>query len=173
MSDEGPRDLDWPTRRWLLWGVLAILALAAIIAVIVWLSGDSGETTTSSSVPAGAAEQFEWSIVLADINGSTVTLKGDEPFGFPTETWQDDFQIARSVGETFEWDVDRELPVAVVAIDDAADCDELNELLATIISEGGAAAEPGLWQAYAFAQHAVDTMRTEGCTIDESLLEGL
>ena len=173
MTDEGPRDLDWPTRRWLLWGVIAVAVLAAIVAWFIWFAGEGDQTPTTSLPPLSGGEQFEWSIVLTDINGSTVTLKGDEPVGFPTETWQDDFQIARSVGETFEWDAERELPVTVVAIDDAADCDELNELLATIISEGGGAAEPGLWQAYAFAQHAIDTMRTEGCTIDESLLEGL
>jgi hypothetical protein len=169
MSDQSRDSLDFPTRRWLLWGGIAIVALAAVVIFFIWFGNTPGETPPSS---APTADQMEWSIELVDITGDTVTLKGDLPLGFPTETWQNDFQIARSVGETFQWDLDLELPVTVVAIDGAGDCDNLNGLLADILSEGGAAAEPGLWQAYAFAQHAVDTMREQGCTIDEDALEG-
>lgn len=170
MTDPPPRELDWPTRRWLLWGLVAILALAAGIFLIIWLTGgDDAPVAEDGEV----GEQMEWSIELTDLTGDTVTLKGDVPLGFPTETWQNDFRVARSVDESFEWDLDLELPVPVVDVDEAGGCDQLNTLLAGFIEEGAASAEPGLWQARAFAQYAVNAMRQQECEIDENILSGL
>jgi hypothetical protein len=67
--------------------------------------------------------------------------------------------------------MDVELPVPVVAIDNAADCAALNEELDVWVAEiGAAAADPQRWQARAFTQHALDEMRTDGCEIDEAAL---
>jgi hypothetical protein len=169
MADQSPRDLEWPTRRWLMWGLLAIVALAVVIGFFVWL-GDE-EEAADTTVPVG--EQLSWSIELVDLTGDTVTLKGDLPLGFPTETWQNDFQVARSVNASFEWDLEQELPVAVVAIDEAADCEALNVVLADILADANDAEEPGVWQARAFAQHAVNVGRDQGCTLDEDMLESV
>lgn len=167
MTDSPRDDLDFPTRRWLLLGVLAVLVLAGIILMINWLTGDDGEET------AAPTEQMEWSIELTDLTGDTVTLKGDLPFGFPTETWQNDFQVSRAVNGDFEWDLEADLPVNVVSVDQAGGCDELNSLLAGFVDERADALEPGLWQFRAFAQHAVNTMRDQGCSLDESMINGL
>lgn len=162
MSTGSQGGFDFPTGKWIAWGLVAILALAAFIAVILII--DDGNTTPET--PAGT-EQWEWSIVLSDMSGVTVTLKGDAPIGFPTETWEDDFLLERQVQDTLEWDLDLHLPVAVVDIDDAADCAALNTQL---ISWGEAVGQEPLEartrQAQAFTQHAVNTMRVQGCEFD-------
>jgi hypothetical protein len=101
-------------------------------------------------------------------------LKGDLPAGITTETWVDGSRLIRDPAGTFEWDMDAELPVAVVAIDDAADCAGLNEELDTWVGEiGSATADPQRWQARAFAQHALDRMRADACEIDEDTLSAI
>lgn len=167
-----PRDIDWPTRRWLLWGLGAILVVVAIGLFFVFL-GNEENAAEETSPTLEATNQMEWSIVLTDLTGDEVTLKGDLPDGFPTETWQNDFMVARSVGESFEWDVDQELPVRVVEIDEAADCAALNSILTDIVSAANEAPEPGLWQARAFAQHALNTMSSQNCEIDENDFAGI
>lgn len=170
MTDQSPRDLDWPTRRWLLWGLLAVVVLAAIVAFFVWFADE--ETTPAEEAAAeGIGPQVEWSIVLTSSTGDTVTLKGDLPDGITTETWQNDIRILRSPAGTFEWDMAQELPVAVVQIDGLEGCDSLNTELdawvADIQTETGEAQQ---WQARAFIQHTLDRMGAEGCEIDESTL---
>lgn len=167
MTDSPQDDFEFPTRRWLIWGVVAIVILAGVILIINWLTGEDDPESGAT------AEQMEWSIVLTDLTGDTVTLKGDLPFGFPTETWQNDFQVARAVNGDFEWDLDLELPVDVVAVDEASGCEELNAVLAGIVAARSDALEPGIWQARAFAQHAVDVMRARDCTVDEDMIAGL
>jgi hypothetical protein len=173
LTGQSPRDIDWPTRRWLLWGVVAIAALAAVVLIIVWLTGGDDPDLEGDTLTPEGVEQIEWSIELTNLTGDTVTLKGDLPLGYPTETWQNDFQIARSVDGSFTWDLDLELPDAVVAVDEAADCDSLNALLASYAAEGVGADEPGLWQARAFSQHAINALNAQGCEIDEELLSGI
>ncbi|MGD2101141.1 MAG: hypothetical protein PVG83_02825 [Acidimicrobiia bacterium] len=167
MTDGPQDDFEFPTRRWLVWGVVAIVVLAGVILTINWLTGDDDPESATT------AEQMEWSIVLTDLTGDTVTLKGDLPFGFPTETWQNDFQVARAVNGDFEWDLDLELPIDVVAVDQASDCEQLNAVLAGIVEARSDALEPGIWQARAFAQYAVDVMRARDCPIDEDMIAGL
>ncbi len=159
MTDRESLDLNWG--RWLLWGVLAIAALIAITLFFVNLGNDT-ETT--------AGEQVEWSIEVSEYAPSPgeVTLKGDTPLGFPTETWKDDFMIARNVGESFEWnmDVSPEVPTPVYEIDEAGSCDELQGLLdqwATEVAQ--APGEARRAEAEAFAQHAVNTMGDQDCQI--------
>lgn len=171
MTGQSPRDMDWPTRRWLLWGFLALLGVTAIALFFVFLG--NAENNQSESAPPDDVEQLEWSIILVDMTGDEVTLKGDLPLGAPTETWQNDFQVSRTATGSFEWDLNSELPATVVAIDEAADCDALNAILAEIVSGADDALEPGLWQARAFAQHAIDTMRDQGCEIDDAALAGI
>src|SRR5690606_42156729 len=104
----------------------------------------------------------------------TGPLKGDLPTGRTTETWRNEIQLIRSPGGTFEWDMDAALPAAVVAIEETDGCDDLNaELDAWVVEIGSASGEPQQWQARAFAQHAVDTMRDAGCEIDEDLLQSV
>jgi hypothetical protein len=159
--------MEFPLGRWLLWGLLAV---AAVAVVLYLLFGNDDPDTNSESPPAGV-EQLDWSIVLEDMNGETVTLKGDLPFGFPTETWQGTNMITRSTTGDFEWDVEQELPTAVVAIDAIEDCDALNLELAAWVSEIGAAqGEAHTWQSRAFAQHTLGRMRSLDCSIDESIL---
>ncbi|MEE8374859.1 MAG: hypothetical protein V3S26_00885 [Acidimicrobiia bacterium] len=159
MTDRESLDLNWG--RWLLWGVLAIAALIAITLFFVNL-GDDTEAT--------AGEQVEWSIQVSEYAPSPgeVTLKGDTPLGFPTETWKDDFMVARSVGESFEWnmDVSPEVPTPVYEIDVAGSCDALQGLLdrwATEVAQ--APGEARRAEAEAFAQHAANTMGDQGCQI--------
>jgi hypothetical protein len=111
---------------------------------------------------------------LVDQTGATVTLKGDLPEGRTTETWRNEIQLIRSPGGTFEWDMDARLPAAVVAIDEADGCDALNSELDSWVGEiGSATGEPQQWQARAFVQYTVDTMRLADCDIDESALQGV
>jgi hypothetical protein len=159
MTDRESLDLNWG--RWLLWGVLAIAALIAITLFFVNLGNDT-ETT--------ASEQVEWSIEVSEYAPSPgeVTLKGDTPLGFPTETWKDDFMVARNVGESFEWnmDVSPEVPTPVYEIDEAGSCDALQGLLdrwATEVAQ--APGEARRAEAEAFAQHAANTMGDQGCQI--------
>jgi len=172
MTGQSPRDLEWPTRRWLLWGFLAILVVTAIALFFVFLGNAENDQDGDTAAPGGV-EQIEWSITLDDMTGDEVTLKGDLPLGVPTETWQNDFQVARTATGSFEWDLDQELPATVVAIDEAADCEALNTTLADIVSGADEALEPGVWQARAFAQHAINTMRDQGCEIDDADFAGI
>jgi hypothetical protein len=159
--------LDFPVGRWILWGVLAIAALGGILYFLFGRDTSSEEETP----PPASGEQLEWSIVLTDQTGATVILKGDLPRGFPTETWEGESMITRDVSGSFEWDLDAELPVAVVEIDQTDDCAALNETLAGWVSEVGAAeGEAVNLQARAFAQHALNHMRSVDCEIDESVL---
>lgn len=169
MTDQGPRDVEWPTRRWLLWGVVAVVALIAVVLFFVNLGSEVPEP---EELPA--ADQFEWSVVLTDLNGDLVTLKGDKPLGYPTETWQGDYQIVRSVGGTFEWDTDRELPVAVVEIDEAASCAALNEKLDVwALAAQGSQGDAEWFETRAFVQHALDVMRSTGCEVNIDVLNQL
>ena len=164
MSNGSQSGFDFPTRKWITWGLIAILALVALIAVIIIL--DDGNTTPE--IPEGT-DQMEWSIVLTDQTGVEVTLKGDEPLGFPTETWEDDVNLSREVQGTFEWDVGLKLPTAVVDINEAGDCDVLNtELIAWGQAVGQALGDARKLQARAFTQHAINTMRDQGCEFDLS-----
>ena len=155
--------LDLHFGRWLLWGLLAVVALIVVIIFFTNLARDS------SSPPPAAAEQVEWSIQTSEYTPTPgqVTLKGDVPLGFPTETWKDGFMLARATGNTFAWnmDVSPEVPEPVYDIDQArGSCDDLNDQLDEWASEvGTAAGETARVDASAFAQHALDTMLAEGC----------
>lgn len=169
MPQSSDDDFKFPIGRWLLWG---LAALALVVLFLVWWFGDSEDPQADGGGEVGP--QVEWSIELADQTGDTVTLKGDLPNGRTTETWRNEIQLIRSPDGTFEWDMDAELPAEVVAIDEADGCDALNAELDSWVGEIGAATgEPQQWQARAFAQHTVDTMRLADCEIDESALQGV
>jgi hypothetical protein len=167
------QDFKFPWGRWLVWGLLAVGVLAAIV-IFFANRGDEIEAsaTTPPTLLPGGGEQVEWTIEVSEYGPSpgTVTLKGDTPLGFPTETWKDGVQIARTVdARAFEWnmDVDPEVPVPVYEIDQAADCDELQELLNTwVANTGSAAGDARRTEGQAFAQHAANTMLDQGCEID-------
>ena len=92
MTDRESLDLNFG--RFLWWGLLAVVAVIVSVVVVAALvdDGNTDDTTT-------AADQVEWSIVASEYtpNPGQVTLKGDEPLGFPTETWLDGLMLARSV----------------------------------------------------------------------------
>jgi hypothetical protein len=117
-------------------------------------------------------ERVEWTIEVSEYAPSpgTVTLKGDVPLGFPTETWKEDVLLARTVdARAFEWnmDVSPEVPIPVNEIDEAGDCDELQTLLeAWADATASAPGEARRAEAQAFAQHALDTMLDQGCEVD-------
>ena len=71
--------------------------LTAMALIAAACGGDTVDETPD-------VDQVEWTIEVSEYAPSpgTVTLKGDTPLGFPTETWKDDFMVARSVGESFE-----------------------------------------------------------------------
>jgi len=166
-------DFDFPWRRWLLWGFLAIAALVAIVFFFIQLADDETGPAVENA-EEGNGPQVTWSIVLTDQTGDTVTLKGDQPRGVATETWVDDEMIIRDPSGTFEWNMDLGLPAAVVDIDEAEGCDALNAKLDLWADEVGAAtAEPQHWQARAFAQHSLDTIREQGCEFDEASLNAV
>ncbi|MGB7861058.1 MAG: hypothetical protein WBM90_11220 [Acidimicrobiia bacterium] len=169
----GQRDHELPSLhlgRWLLWGLLALIALTA---VVVWFANvgreiEATETTIPAVIPGNDGEQVTWSIVASEFTDTPgeITLKGDVPVGFPTETWRDGEMLARSVGETFKWDMSRnpEVPEAVAAVDDAADCAALAVLLKQYEDEVGEVAGEPLFVAWsAFAQYAFDAMMDQGC----------
>lgn len=156
--------LDLHFGRWLLWGLAAVVGLIVVIIFFTNLARDS------SSPPPDVGAQVEWSIQTSEYTPTPghVTLKGDVPLGFPTETWKDGFMLARSVDATqFEWnmDISPELPTPVYDIDqDRGSCDDLNNHLNDWANQ--VATAPGdaqRTQASAFAQHAADTMLAEGC----------
>jgi len=155
---------EFPFGRWLVWGFIGLLIVIAGIVVLASIFSGDGDTDGGTS-----ADQVEWSIEVSEYGPSPgeVTLKGDEPFGFPTETWKNGAQLLRSVdARQFEWnmDVSPEVPVPVYEIDRAADCDELNDYLNEWASETASAPGEGQRaQAEAFAQHAFDTMTDQGC----------
>lgn len=161
MTDRESLDLHFG--RWLLWGLLAVVALMVVVIFFANLG-------KQSSPPAEVGEQVEWSIQASEYTPSPglVTLKGDIPLGFPTETWKDGVMLARSVDASqFEWNMNAspEVPIPVYEIDqDAGSCNALNDHLNNWGTETAQA--PGdaqRTQAEAFAQHALDTMLAEGC----------
>jgi hypothetical protein len=157
--------------RWLLWGLIAVVALAGVVIIINNFADDiEASATTPPTLLPGAGDQVEWTIETSTYTPTpgVVTLKGDTPLGFPTETWKDDFMLARSVGESFEWnmDVSPEVPAPVYEIDQADSCDALNAILlewANAVSS--AAGEARRVEASAFAQYAADTMNDQSCEI--------
>lgn len=161
-------DLDLPIGRWIIWGLVAVVGLAAIVLFFVWLGAEEAEP-----VPE-VGEQFEWSIVLVDQTGDTITLKGDKPLGIPTETWQDDSQVSRELQGSFEWDTDAGLPAAVVEIDGIEGCEALNVELAKWVDGIGAAEGDAFnWRARAFTQHTLDKMAADGCEVNDEELQDL
>jgi hypothetical protein len=163
MSQDGDYDFHFNWGRWLLWGLLAIIALIAALIFFANLNTDVDD------VPTGG-DQVEWSIFAREYTPAPgeVTLKGDTPLGFPTETWKDDFLLARNVGESFEWnmDVSPEVPTPVYEIDEARSCDELQGHLENWATETAqAVGEARRAEAEAFAQHALNTMQDQGCEI--------
>jgi hypothetical protein len=78
------------------------------------------EPNTEPAPPG--VEQIEWSVLTP---GGSVTLKGDLPDGYPTETWIDGRLIDRDVDGDFSWDLQASLPSPVALIQDLADCQEL------------------------------------------------
>lgn len=169
MDNQPPRDIDWPTRRWLLWGLLAIAVLAIIVLFFIWFGNQTSADEDGSG--SGPGPQVEWSISLDDMSGQTVTLKADEPEGVTTETWVDDLMLERGAADRWEWDMVAELPGPVVEIDGTSDCVALTDILEEWL-EGVAAAEGEVynWQSRAFVQHTVNAMRSTGCDIEEALL---
>ena len=161
MTDRDSLDLN--IGRWL-W--LGLLAVVAVIVLVVFLANilpggdDDGDTTS--------AEQVEWSIVASEYtpNPGEVELKGDEPFGVPTETWLNGLLLARTAGGSFDWNMDSSppLPMPVFDIDeDRGDCDDHLEVWAN--ETASAPGEARRAEASAFAQHAVNTLNSEGCEV--------
>lgn len=161
MPEQSRQGLVGPTRTWLFWGLIAILVLAAVAVFFANLGSDADTSPT--------AEQVEWSIEVSEYGPAPgeVTLKGDEPLGFPTETWMNGVMLLRSVDASqFEWnmDVSPEVPVPVHEIDQADGCDSLDTLLNEWVQQvGDAPGEGQQAQAEAFAQYAYDTMIEQGC----------
>jgi hypothetical protein len=173
MSDQAPRDLDWPTRRWLMWGAIAVVALIGIVLFFVWVGNKS---TEEDEPDAGAApvDQIEWSIPLTDMSQQVVTLKADLPNGDFDETWVDGDQLERGTPTRWFWDMAAELPQPVLEIDEAGDCALLETLLAEWL-EGISSADGEVfnWQARAFTQYTLNTMREQSCVIDESAINSV
>ncbi|MGA7271665.1 MAG: hypothetical protein WB239_11380 [Acidimicrobiia bacterium] len=69
--------------------------------------------------PPGDVNQVEWSI---DITEGRVTLKGDLPNGYPTETWINGQLLEREPDGVFAWDVAAGLPTPVSLINERTDC---------------------------------------------------
>lgn len=152
--------MEQSTRRWLLWGTLAILALGAVILFFIFVAADTDPE------PPAEAGQIEWSVETSEYTEApgVVTLKGDLPRGFPTETWLNDEMVMEGGDMIWVMDADPPVPSPVYEIDQAEGCDELNALLNKWAQEIAVAPGEGpQTQAAAFAQYAADTMREQGC----------
>lgn len=167
MADQRDQ-FHFPIGRWLVLGLLAVLVFLGLVVFIAWLTHDDSQTADGGESP----EQVEWSVVLRDQTGATVTLKTDLPDGIVTETWEDEFMVARGPAGRFTWDSEALLPGPVVLIDRADGCSALNSELDIWVSEIATAVGDAVnLQARAFAQHALDRMRAEGCEIDQAMLQ--
>ena len=174
MADRSPRDVDWPTRRWLLWGAIALAGLIAIVLLITWWANARTGPVEEAAEEGNLAPQVEWSVALTDQSGQTVTLKADEPDGVITETWIDEEMIERGAGDQWVWNMDAGQPQPVVDIAATTDCTALNEILDEWLQGVEAAlGDVFNWQARAFAQETLNQMRAQSCEIDDSILTGL
>jgi hypothetical protein len=111
-------------------------------------------------------EQVTWSKMTA--NGC-VTLKGDLPNGYPTETWIDDRLVDRDLDGDFSWDLRASLPSPVALIEALTDCREL-ESQADFWERGGSHAPTvdSAARQRAFAQAARDRALDLDCLTDQA-----
>lgn len=65
--------------------------------------------------PAVDVDEIEWSII-------TVTLKGDLPKGYPTETWLNGKLLEREPDGAFSWDLGAGRPTPISLISEKTDC---------------------------------------------------
>ena len=157
-------DFKFPFGRWLVWGLIGVGGFIVLMFILSAFFRSEGEVSETPDVV-----QVEWSIQTSEYTPTPglVTLKGDVPLGFPTETWKDGVMLLRSVDASqFEWnmDVSPEVPEPVYEIDEADGCDELTDLLEEWAEEVASAPGEGQRvQASAFAQHALNTMVDAGC----------
>ena len=63
-------------------------------------------------------DQISWSIAT---DRGLVTLKGDLPEGYPTETWIDDFLVDRDLEGNFSWNLRAGLPAPVALLEEIED----------------------------------------------------
>jgi hypothetical protein len=111
--------------------------------------------------PAIDTDQIQWSIVTGD---GLVTLKGDLPNGFPTETWIDDRLLEREPSGVFSWDLDAGLPTPVSLICKHTDCLEVRREIELWEGLASNASTPiGVIRTRAYAQAARDRESALGC----------
>jgi hypothetical protein len=111
--------------------------------------------------PAIDVDQVQWSIITSD---GRVTLKGDLPNGYPTETWIDERLWEREPDGVFSWDLDTGLPTPVSLISKHTDCSEVRREIDLWDGLTSTASTPiGAVRTRAYAQAARDRASALGC----------
>lgn len=112
--------------------------------------------------PASAPiDQVSWSI---STEAGDVTLKGDLPDGYPTETWLDSQLLDRDLGGDFSWDLQSRVPLPISIILGITACDRLaSEFIHWSNGADGAPTRDGAVRQLAYAQAARDRSRALGC----------
>ena len=144
------RPFSW--RRFsVIFGIAAVVVAALL--VIGYLSDDEPS-------PGRAADTVSWSIT---ISGSRLTLTGELPNGYPTETYLDGQLIDRDDGGDFSWDLARRVPEPVSAQRDM-NCSELAaDRDFWIAGADSSTSEDSTLRQLAYAQNAINLMGTNGC----------
>jgi hypothetical protein len=111
--------------------------------------------------PAIDVDQVQWSTITSD---GRVTLKGDLPNGYPTETWIDERLLEREPDGVFSWDLDTGLPTPVSLISKHTDCSEVRREIDLWIGLTPTASTPiGAVRTRAYAQAARDRASALDC----------
>lgn len=140
-----------------------LLIAVATLAVLLFLASQiGGETAIDATSGQPTVEQVSWSI---NVGGEgTITLKGDLPDGYPTETWVDGELVDRHMAGDFSWDLASGLPAPVFHIVSLETCEQVQAEvdLWSSLSDSAEAADMIL-RHLAFAQAAMEHGRSLGC----------
>lgn len=98
------------------------------------------------------------------VEDDQVTLRGDLPDGYPTETWLNDELLDRDDEGDYSWNLEEELPEPVALIEAMTDCPTIvAEANFWIDSTDGSDSQDLYWRQLAYGQAAIDHGLSLGC----------
>ena len=159
--------------------VVPLIAFGVIVLFFTLAAAGSSDetaadTTTTTTLPttttsAPEVEKMVWSILVGPEGEKTgeVTLTGELPNGYPTETIIEDRVISYDPEGDFAWDLKLELPSPIVPQFDM-DCDQLSTDVDFWLDGAADAVANDLLDSAArqtaYAQNAIDLQNEKGCT---------